>query len=140
MTSMKAMGKGEPDHYPEALVEQMAKLAKHSDKVTILGNREIELVLALARQGFVEVTCRGTAPGPHIASDAADFVVAPAVESETELALAAVEAKRALKRGGLFLARFSGALDAFDRIVGRYGFATVAEPGGLLCCRRLAAA
>ena len=133
------MGNGVPDS-PEGLAQHVSKLAKHSDKVTILGNQEIDLVLALARQGFLDVTCREAARGPHISTDAADIVLVPSVRSETELASAAAEAKRALKRGGMFLAGFSGgALDAFNRVVGRYGFAAVPEPGGLLCCRRLAA-
>jgi len=62
---------------------------KPTDKVTILGNREIELLLTLARQGFIEVTCRETAGGPHAESDDADLVLVPMVKSETEFALAA---------------------------------------------------
>src|SRR5277367_3638546 len=48
------------------LAERIVSLAaaKPTDKVTILGNREIELLLTLARQGFIEVTCRETAGGP----------------------------------------------------------------------------
>lgn len=116
--------------------------AKLTDKVTILGHAEIDLLLALARKGFMDVSCRN-ANGPHVASDAADVVVAPAVANETELAAAATEARRALKQNGIFLARLANlsgaALGMIDDVLGRYGFAAVAEPGGLLCCRRLAA-
>ena len=42
------------------LAERIVSLAAAmpTDKVTILGNREIELLALLLRQGFVEVTCR----------------------------------------------------------------------------------
>ena len=114
--------------------------ARLTDKVTILGQAQIDLLLALAKKGFVDVSCRD-ARGPHVATDAADVVVAPAIASEAELA--AAEARRSLKHSGVFLARLAdlsvAALDAIDDILGRYGFAAVAEPGGLLCCRRRAA-
>jgi len=127
------------------LAERIVSLAaaKPTDKVTILGNREIELLLTLARQGFIEVTCRETAGGPHAESDDADLVLVPMVKSETEFALAAAEACRHLKQGGVFLARLAdlsaAALVAIGDIMGRYGFAAIPEPGNLLCCRRLAA-
>jgi len=121
----------------------MVAAAKHTDKVTILGNGEIEFLLALARQGFVEVTCRAAAGGPHGALEEADLVLVPMVKSEGELALAAAEACRGLKQGGMFLARLAdlsaAALAAIGEIMGRYGFAAIPEPGNLLCCRRLAA-
>jgi hypothetical protein len=58
-------------------------------------------------------------------------------------ALAAAEACRHLKQGGVFLARLAdlsaAALVAIGDVMGRYGFAAIPEPGNLLCCRRLAA-
>jgi hypothetical protein len=124
------------------LAESVFADARLTDKVTILGNTQIDLLLALAKKGFVDVSCR-KADGPHVAGDAADVVVAPSIASETELAVAAAEARRSLKQSGVFLARqanlSSAALGAIDDVLGRYGFAAVAEPGGLLCCRRLAA-
>lgn len=125
------------------LAERMVTLAaaRTSDKVTILGNGEIALVLALARQGFMAVTCREAARDPHAASDAADIVLAPMVKGETELVEAAAEACRTLKHGGVFLARLAdlsgAALDMIETVLGRYGFAAIPEPGNLLCCRRL---
>jgi hypothetical protein len=123
------------------LAESVFADAQLTDKVTILGNTQIDLLLALAKKGFVDVSCRNV-HGPHIAADDADVMVAPAIANESELAVAAAEARRSLKQSGVFLARLanlsSAALGAIDDVLGRYGFAAVAEPGGLLCCRRLA--
>jgi hypothetical protein len=124
------------------LAESMLADARLTDKVTILGRAQIDLLLALAQKGFVDVSCRN-ADGPHVTADPADVVVAPAIASEAELVVAAAEARRSLKQSGVFLARLadlsSAALGVVDDVLGRYGFAAVGEPGGLLCCRRLAA-
>jgi hypothetical protein len=131
-----------PPSTAASFADSMTAAARFTDKVTILGNSEIDLLLALSKKGFLDVSCRN-ADGPHVACDAADVVVAPAVANEIELAAAAAEARRSLKRSGVFLAQLANlsnaALGVIDDVLGRYGFAAVAEPGGLLCCRRLAA-
>jgi hypothetical protein len=132
-----------PPDTAATLADRMAALAaKPTDKVTILGQAEIELLLALSRMGFAEVTCRDVARGPHIASDPADIVVAPAVKGEAELERAVKEAGRSLRRNGLFVARLVGlsnsALSAVGEIFGRYGLFALPEAGNFLCWRRLA--
>lgn len=81
--------------------------AMRTEKITILGSGEIDLMLALARLGYADVTCRDVARTPHIPTEAADLVIAPSVKDDAELETAVAEAKRTLRPGGVFLARVS---------------------------------
>jgi hypothetical protein len=118
--------------------------AKSTDKVTILGRGAIDLLLALAEQGFVAVSCRGIARGPHLPTDTADVVLAPAIASETELAAACEEAKRSLKQDGVFLAKIArvamasrATLRRLSDVLAGQGFAVSTKRGDFLFCRKL---
>lgn len=93
------------------LIDRLTAPARvtRAEKITILGSGEIDLMLALARLGYVDVTCRNVSGVPHIAIEAADIVIAPSVEDGADLEAAATEAGRTLKPGGVFLLRVSKA-------------------------------
>ena len=132
-----------PDAAASFADRMTALAARPTDRVTILGDGEIDLLLALSQRGFAEVTCRKTESRCRAASGAADIVVAPHVRGEAELESAVKEAERSLKRNGLFVARLVGlsnaAMTAIGEVLGRYGLFAMPEAGELLCWRRLRA-
>jgi hypothetical protein len=66
--------------------ELVAASAAHpADKVIIAGTDQLELLIALLRQGCSNIDCRSPECGPHPRAGAMDVVIAPAVRSEAEL-------------------------------------------------------
>jgi hypothetical protein len=118
------------------------------DRVTILGDDEVELVSALANRGFAAVKCCGLASGPQISRNSADVVLAPTLKDDADFGTAAADAKRALKKGGVFVAELpetsdTDFLNLLD-VLSLNDFTDISkrdDPSGLqiLCCRKLAA-
>lgn len=86
--------------------------AKPTDRVTILGRGQIDLLVEFAHRRFRRVECHA-AEGCHSAAEMkADLVVAPSVRDERELMLTASDAGHCLRAGGVFLVRTARALSA----------------------------
>jgi hypothetical protein len=131
------------------LTEQLIKLAgaKPADRVTIVGRGQIELLIAFAGRGFVEVTCCAAMGGPNAEEASADLAVALAVHSEAELLAILSRLRRSLRPGGaLLLGTADPRLATWKRrrpeLLARYGFVLlrkhIQSPGvDILCCRKL---
>jgi len=55
------------------------------DKVVVAGASALELLVALLRHGVADADCRSAEEGPHPPTGAAGVVIAPSVDSESEL-------------------------------------------------------
>jgi hypothetical protein len=80
--------------------------AKHTDHIVIAGRRAIQTVIDLCRRGYVNVMCRSSGPGPHVADDSADTLWILNVPSEAELRLLIVKCGRDLRMGGTLIVGF----------------------------------
>jgi hypothetical protein len=80
--------------------------AKHTDHIMIAGRRAIQTVVDLCRRGYLNVMCRSSAPGPHIADDSADSLWILNVPSETELRTLIAKFGRDLRMGGTLVVGF----------------------------------
>jgi hypothetical protein len=97
MSTSQVRGRETASH----LTEQLIKLAgaKPTDRVTIVGPEQIEMLIELAGRGFVEVTCCAAKGGPNAGEGPVDLVVAPAVHSEAELLAILARLSRSLRPG-----------------------------------------
>jgi hypothetical protein len=80
--------------------------AKHTDHIMIAGRRAIQAVIDLCRRGYLNVMCRSSAPGPHVADDSADSLWILNVPSETELRALVAKFGRDLRMGGMLVVGF----------------------------------
>jgi hypothetical protein len=80
--------------------------AKHTDHIMIAGRRAIQTVIDLCRRGYLNVVCRGSAPGPHVADDSADTLWILNVPSEAELRSLIIKCGRDLRMGGTLVVGF----------------------------------
>jgi hypothetical protein len=83
---------------------------KHTDHIMIAGRRAIQTVLDLCRRGYLNVMCRGSAPGPHVADDSADSLWILNVPSEAELRSLITKCGRDLRMGGTLVVGFEVAI------------------------------
>jgi len=80
--------------------------ATPSDRITVLGGGQIELLIAFLRHGFDDVAClSSTRNGSGVGE--ADIVIAPAIDNETELAALLCSLGRALRPGGNLVVRLT---------------------------------
>jgi hypothetical protein len=131
------------------LTEQLIKLAgaKPTDRVTIVGCEQIEMLIGLAERGFVEVTCCAAMGGPNAGEAPVDLVAAPAVHSEAELLAILSRLSRGLRPGGALLFGTANPRPAtwkrrLPQLLTRYGFVLVRKhvestDVHILCCRKL---
>jgi hypothetical protein len=119
-----------------------------TDRVTVIGENEIDLLRALAKRGYVAVNCVGLSDTRRFSGNIADVVVAPTVKSDWEFGAAAAEAKRSLKQGGTFIAELPAPSDAkilrFLDLLSLFDFTDISkrdDPSGTqyVCCRKLVA-
>jgi hypothetical protein len=131
------------------LTEQLIKLAgaKPTDRVTIVGCEQIDILIEFAGRGFVEVTCRAAMGGPNAEEASADLVVAPAVHSQAELLAILSRLSRCLRPGGALLFGTADPRPAtwkrrLPGLLTQYGFVLVRKhiesaDVHILCCRKL---
>jgi hypothetical protein len=114
-----------------------------------VGCEHIELLIQLAQQGFVDVTCLDVTAGPNAGEMSADSIIAPAVDREPELAAVVSRLGRGLRPDGVLFLGIAGSLimGRMRQIQGlliQHGFAFVRmhlEPADihLLYCRKIPA-
>lgn len=133
------------------VAQEITKLvgSKRSDRVMIVGCEHIELLIQLAHQGFVDVTCRAALAGPNAGEMPADIIVAPAVHREPKLAALLSRLERGLRPDGVLLLGTAGAglttqVRQIRRFLIQHGFTFVRmhlEPADvhILCCRKVPA-
>ena len=130
-------------------VEELITLAgaKPTDRIIVAGCEHIEVLIALARCGFVEATCRTAVSGPSAGEASADLIIAPTVHSEAELLAILSRLSRGSRAGGALLFGTAGSPSAAwqkrrPKLLARHGFVFVREHNGsaaprILCCRKL---
>jgi hypothetical protein len=131
------------------LVKELITLAgaRPTERVIVVGCEHIEVLIALAQRGFIEVACRTAASGPNAGEAPADLLVAPTVRSEAELLVILSRLNCCLRPGAALLFGTAGSLPAawrkrLPKLLRQRGFVLVRRHIGssglhFLYCRKL---
>jgi hypothetical protein len=134
MSTVSACGRETAARLAQHLIASTG--AKPADRVAIVGREQIELLVALASRGFMEVTCADS--GPAAGKDPVDVLIAPAVKSEADLGEVLACWGATLRCGGTLLIG-SDAAPRLRNVLDRQGFAVTRAAYNILRCRKLAA-
>jgi hypothetical protein len=128
-----------------------ASRARPADYVTIAGTAHLDILIELIRRGFSRVLCRSAEFGPHLATPPADILIAPDVQTESDLRSVVARLGRDLRPRGVLVMSYAQSCSSFDerrlrRLLIDGGF-TAAEriagrgdAGTLWCARKQPAA
>jgi hypothetical protein len=93
------------------LVHEIVELGnKRTGRVVVVGCEHIELLIQLARHGFVDVTYSRMLAGPHAGETAVDIIIAPAADREPEFPAVLSPLTSGLRPGGVLFFGTAGAL------------------------------
>jgi hypothetical protein len=133
--------------FAETIMELVDR--RRTDHVIVVGAQNIELVVQLARHGFLDVTCRSMLTGPTVGTRSAGIIIVPGVDRVPEWPAVVPRLARALRPGGVLVLRWSGSSSAvrlrqLQKLLSQHGFSFIRKHlEGLdldvLCCRKAAA-
>jgi len=106
-----------------------ASYAHPSDKIIVAGANQLDLLIALLRRGFLDAACVSADHDLHATADAADILIAPALEVEGDLLRILDCLGGALRPGGMLVIRASSATSCTEQQLLatflQFGFAAV---------------
>jgi hypothetical protein len=121
-----------PLDHQATLLDQLIGLseAQPVQRINLTGHQTIDIFLGLCRRGFLNVTCRTAAEGPHTTEDSADSLWIFGTESSAELRTMLANCGRDLRNGGKLLVSLddpvtADAVLALSAVLVRCGFTPI---------------